>query len=168
MNLIHTLKELKSFCKTGLPHDSKSSAWKRSFETLRKKCDRVPMGASASEKTTNLITLSDEALLAEWEKARRDITTGPELPTAAGMTRQMRMGVPGLTESARGRLRRHHGHGLLAPCSHRLRLDEVWQYRELLHFFVCRVVNIRCKLLSDGLPYAVFYFAALVPWTYFS
>jgi len=36
------------------------------------------MGTSASAKTTNLITLSDEALLAEWEKACRDITTGPE------------------------------------------------------------------------------------------
>ena len=36
------------------------------------------MGTSASEKTTNLITLSDEALLAEWEKVCRDITTGPE------------------------------------------------------------------------------------------
>ena len=59
MNLIHTLKELKNFRKTGLPHDSKSSAWKTSFETLRKKWDQVPTGASASEKATNLITLSD-------------------------------------------------------------------------------------------------------------
>jgi len=78
-----------------------------------------------------------------------------------------------------------------------LRLSEVWQYRELLYFFVWRDVKIRykqtfigvawvifqpimtmgvftiffgrlAKLPSDGLPYPVFYFAALVPWTYFA
>src|SRR5437870_9253581 len=78
-----------------------------------------------------------------------------------------------------------------------LRLHEVWAYRELLYFFVWRDVKIRykqtaigvlwvilqpvlnmlvftlffgrlAKLPSDGLPYPVFYFAALVPWTYFS
>src|SRR5467141_1990436 len=91
MDLIHILKGLKKFRKTGVPYDSKSSAWKRSFETLRKKRDQVPTGASASEKTTNLITLPDEVLLAEWENARRDITTGPEFTTGAGVTRPMRM-----------------------------------------------------------------------------
>ncbi len=78
-----------------------------------------------------------------------------------------------------------------------LRLREVWAYRELLYFFVWRDVKIRYKqtaigvlwvvlqpvltmlvftlffgrlarLPSQGLPYPVFYFAALVPWTYFS
>ncbi len=78
-----------------------------------------------------------------------------------------------------------------------LRLREVWSYRELLYFFVWRDVKIRykqtaigvlwvilqpvltmlvftlffgrlAKLPSQGLPYPVFYFAALVPWTYFS
>src|SRR5437016_1442075 len=78
-----------------------------------------------------------------------------------------------------------------------LRLDEVWQYRELLYFFVWRDVKVRykqtvigiawvimqplmtmgvftlffgrlAKLPSDGLPYPVFYFSALVPWAYFS
>jgi lipopolysaccharide transport system permease protein len=78
-----------------------------------------------------------------------------------------------------------------------LRLREVWNYRELLYFFVWRDVKIRykqtaigvlwvvlqpvlnmlvftlffgrlAKLPSDGLPYPVFYFAALVPWTYFA
>src|SRR3989442_12648686 len=78
-----------------------------------------------------------------------------------------------------------------------VRLREVWAYRELLYFFVWRDVKIRykqtaigvlwvvlqpvlnmlvftlffgrlAKLPSDGLPYPVFYFAALVPWTYFS
>ncbi|HYL64311.1 MAG TPA: ABC transporter permease [Candidatus Methylomirabilis sp.] len=78
-----------------------------------------------------------------------------------------------------------------------VRLAEVWSYRELLYFFVWRDVKIRykqtvigvawvvlqplltmgiftlffgrlAKLPSDGLPYPVFYFAALVPWTYFA
>jgi lipopolysaccharide transport system permease protein len=78
-----------------------------------------------------------------------------------------------------------------------LRLAEVWQYRELLYFFVWRDVKVRykqtvigvlwvviqplmtmgiftiffgrlAKLPSQGLPYPVFYFAALVPWAYFS
>jgi lipopolysaccharide transport system permease protein len=78
-----------------------------------------------------------------------------------------------------------------------LSLGEVWTYRELLYFFVWRDVKVRykqtaigvlwvvlqplltmgvftiffgrlAKLPSNGLPYPVFYFAALVPWTYFS
>src|SRR5437667_6469724 len=78
-----------------------------------------------------------------------------------------------------------------------LRLREVWLYRELLYFFIWRDLKVRykqtvigvawvvlqplmsmgvftiffgrlAKLPSDGLPYPVFYFAALAPWTYFS
>jgi lipopolysaccharide transport system permease protein len=78
-----------------------------------------------------------------------------------------------------------------------LRLGEVWEYRELLYFFVWRDVKIRykqtaigvvwvvlqplltmvvftlffgrlAKLPSLGLPYPVFYFAAVVPWMYFA
>jgi len=78
-----------------------------------------------------------------------------------------------------------------------LRFGEVWAYRELLYFFVWRDVKIRykqtaigvlwvvlqpvlnmlvftlffgrlAKLPTDGLPTPVFYFAALVPWAYFS
>ena len=78
-----------------------------------------------------------------------------------------------------------------------LHLDEVWEYRELLYFFVWRDVKVRykqtaigvvwvilqplltmgvftlffgrlAKLPSQGLPYPVFYIAALVPWSYFA
>jgi lipopolysaccharide transport system permease protein len=74
---------------------------------------------------------------------------------------------------------------------------EIWEYRELLYFLVWRDIKVRykqtaigvawvvlqplmnmviftlifgrlAKLPSDGLPYPVFYFAALIPWTYFS
>jgi lipopolysaccharide transport system permease protein len=78
-----------------------------------------------------------------------------------------------------------------------LRLRDVWAYRELLFFLVWRNLKVRykqtaigvvwviiqpilsmgvftlffgrlAKLPSDGLPYPFFYFAALVPWTYFA
>src|SRR5277367_6247886 len=78
-----------------------------------------------------------------------------------------------------------------------LRLPELWAYRELLYFFIWRDVKVRykqtvigvawvviqplltmgvftlffgrlAKLPSDGLPYPVFYFSALVPWTHFA
>jgi lipopolysaccharide transport system permease protein len=78
-----------------------------------------------------------------------------------------------------------------------LRLREIWDYRELLYFFVWRDIKVRykqtaigilwvvlqplltmlvatlffgrlAKLPSQGLPYSVFCFAGLVPWTYFS
>jgi len=78
-----------------------------------------------------------------------------------------------------------------------LGLRDVWDYRELLYFFVWRDIKVRyrqtvigaawvvvqplatmviftlflgrlAKLPSQGLPYPVFYFSALVPWTYFS
>jgi lipopolysaccharide transport system permease protein len=78
-----------------------------------------------------------------------------------------------------------------------LHLRELWAYRELLYFFVWRDVKVRykqtavgvlwvvlqpliamgvftiffgrlAKIPSEGLPYPVFYFAALVPWAYFS
>jgi lipopolysaccharide transport system permease protein len=78
-----------------------------------------------------------------------------------------------------------------------LRLHELWEYRELMYFFVWRDVKVRykqtvigvlwvvlqplmtmgvftiffgrlAKLPSQGLPYPVFYFAALVPWSYFA
>ena len=78
-----------------------------------------------------------------------------------------------------------------------LDLQEIWQYRELLYFLVWRDVKVRykqtaigitwvllqplltmaiftiifgyfAKLPSDGLPYSIFAYAALLPWTYFS
>src|SRR5215475_13433583 len=74
---------------------------------------------------------------------------------------------------------------------------ELWAYRELIYFFVWRDIKIRYKqtaigaawavlqplltmvvfslffgkfaqLPSDGLPYPIFYYSALLPWTYFS
>jgi len=76
-------------------------------------------------------------------------------------------------------------------------LHEVWRYRELLYFFVWRDVKVRykqtvlgitwaviqplfamfifafffgrvAKLPSDGLPYPLFAYAGLLPWTFFA
>jgi len=76
-------------------------------------------------------------------------------------------------------------------------LGEMWDYRELLYFFVWRDIKIRYKqtaigaawavlqpfltmlvfslffgklahIPSEGLPYPVFYYSALLPWMYFA
>jgi len=78
-----------------------------------------------------------------------------------------------------------------------LRLHELWEYRELLYFLVWRDIKVRYKqtalgaswaiiqpvftmlvfslffghlgkIPSDGIPYPIFSFAALVPWTFFA
>jgi lipopolysaccharide transport system permease protein len=78
-----------------------------------------------------------------------------------------------------------------------LRLRDLWQYRELLYFLVWRDIKVRYKQTvlgaawaiiqpfftmvvfsiffgrlantpSDGIPYPIFSYAALVPWTFFA
>lgn len=78
-----------------------------------------------------------------------------------------------------------------------LKLNELWEYRELLYFLIWRDIKIRykqtalgaawaiiqpfftmvvfslffgrlAKVPSDGIPYPIFSFAALVPWTFFA
>ena len=78
-----------------------------------------------------------------------------------------------------------------------LNLHEVWEYRELLYFLVWRDLKVRykqtaigvgwvviqpfmtmvvftlffgrlAKIPSEGLPYPLFYYSALLPWTYFA
>jgi lipopolysaccharide transport system permease protein len=78
-----------------------------------------------------------------------------------------------------------------------LRLRELWEFRELLYFLTWRDIKVRykqtilgaswaiiqpvmtmvvfnlffgqlAKVPSDGLPYPIFSYAALVPWTFFS
>jgi lipopolysaccharide transport system permease protein len=78
-----------------------------------------------------------------------------------------------------------------------LKLHELWEYRELLYFLIWRDVKVRYKqtalgaawaviqpfftmvvfslffgklarMPSDGIPYPLFSFAALVPWTFFA
>lgn len=90
------------------------------------------------------------------------------------------------------RTRREPSKGWALP-----KLRELWEYRELLYFFVWRDIKVRyrqtvmgalwaiiqpfftmvifslffgrlAKIPSDGLPYPVFSYAALVPWTFFA
>ena len=78
-----------------------------------------------------------------------------------------------------------------------LRLSELWEYRELLYFLTWRDIKVRykqtvlgaawaiiqpiftmlvfslffgklAKMPSDGIPYPLFAYAALVPWTFFA
>lgn len=78
-----------------------------------------------------------------------------------------------------------------------LKLRELWEYRELLYFFTLRDIKVRYKqtaigaawaviqpllsmliftlifgrlgkMSSDGLPYPIFSFCGLVPWTFFA
>ncbi|MFC1623849.1 ABC transporter permease [Candidatus Omnitrophota bacterium] len=78
-----------------------------------------------------------------------------------------------------------------------INLDEIWRYRELLYFLTWRDVKVRykqtvlgvawailqpffimvvfslffgrlAKIPSDGIPYPIFSYAALVPWTFFA
>lgn len=78
-----------------------------------------------------------------------------------------------------------------------LRLHELWEYRELLYFLIWRDIKVRykqtalgaawaiiqplftmvvfslffgrlAKIPSDGIPYPIFSYAALVPWTFFA
>jgi lipopolysaccharide transport system permease protein len=78
-----------------------------------------------------------------------------------------------------------------------LELHEVWKYRELLYFFIWRDIKVRykqtiigtawaiiqpfftmvvfslffgwlAKIPSDGIPYPIFSYAALVPWMFFA
>jgi lipopolysaccharide transport system permease protein len=78
-----------------------------------------------------------------------------------------------------------------------LRLDKLWEYRELLYFFMWRDIKVRykqtvmgaswaiiqplftmvifslffgrlAKVPSEGVPYPIFSYAALVPWTFFA
>jgi lipopolysaccharide transport system permease protein len=79
----------------------------------------------------------------------------------------------------------------------KLNLDELWQYRDLIYFLLWREINGRykqmalgslwlvlqplyaivlntlvfgvlAKLPSDGLPYPLFNYAAMLPWTFFA
>ena len=78
-----------------------------------------------------------------------------------------------------------------------LKLDELWEYRELLYFLTWRDIKVRYKqtvlgaawaiiqpfftmvvfglffgrlagIPSDGIPYPIFAYAALVPWSFFA
>src|SRR6266478_2373007 len=78
MGIVRKIKVMIGSDSAGMPEEGRSEAWQLPYETLRKKWVEVPTTATGTQKTTNFLGLPDDALLAEWEMARRDITTGPE------------------------------------------------------------------------------------------
>ena len=78
MGVVGKLKAMIASNSAEAPLDGKSSAWEQPYETLRKRWDAVPTATAVFESTAELNALSDVALLAEWERARKDITTGAE------------------------------------------------------------------------------------------
>lgn len=78
MGLVRKMRAIIGSDLAGEPSDGKGASWQLPYETLRKKWVEVPVTSTAAQKTTRLIELPDAALLAEWEAARKDITTGPE------------------------------------------------------------------------------------------
>jgi hypothetical protein len=79
MGLARRFKVMIGSDSAGMPSEGKGPAWENQYETLRKRWGTVPTATSVFESTTKLTALSDEALLVEWERARTDITTGPEV-----------------------------------------------------------------------------------------
>jgi lipopolysaccharide transport system permease protein len=100
--------------------------------------------------------------------------------------------MPAAAEAAEHFLRIQPSHGWVS-----LQLKELWAYRELLYFLVWRDIKVRykqtalgagwaiiqplftmlvfslffgklAKVASDGIPYPIFSYAALVPWTFFA
>ncbi len=99
--------------------------------------------------------------------------------------------------AAIGQAQRYHIHIAPSRGWVSLKLREMWEYRELLYFLVWRDIKVRykqtvlgaawaiiqpfftmvvfslffgrlAKVPSDGIPYPIFSYAALVPWTFFS
>ena len=78
MGLVRKFKVMIGSDSAGMPSEGKGPAWENPYETLRKRWGAVPTATSVFESTTKLMALPDEALLVEWERARTNITTGPE------------------------------------------------------------------------------------------
>ena len=116
--------------------------------------------------------------------------TKPQSPGVAAAA--IKGDVPTIVPHNPPRTRREPSKGWALP-----KLRELWEYRELLFFFVWRDIKVRyrqtvmgalwaiiqpfftmvifslffgrlAKIPSDGLPYPVFSYAALVPWTFFA
>ena len=72
-------QKFKAWLQPEFRPDAADASWDRPYEKLRKRWVEIPTNTSASGrvKTSSLVTLSDEALLAEWEKSRDQTSSGP-------------------------------------------------------------------------------------------
>ena len=78
MGLVRKFRAIIGSDLAGEPSDGKSASWQLPYENLRKRWNAVPTTRAEFESTAKQIDLPDQQLLASWEKARADITTGPE------------------------------------------------------------------------------------------
>jgi lipopolysaccharide transport system permease protein len=118
------------------------------------------------------------------------MTSDQEIPLVTSTTDSMRL--PAAVTADQAVIRLEPPHGWVG-----LKLPELWQYRELIYFLTWRDIKVRykqtalgaawaviqpfftmlvfsvffgrlAKMPSDGIPYPIFAYAALVPWTFFA
>ncbi len=77
MNELRKIKRLISARRSSQWSSGKYD-WQKPFDTLRHKWVEVPTTRSGRKSTADLLSLSDQELLAEWTTSRQDITTGSE------------------------------------------------------------------------------------------
>jgi 2-polyprenyl-3-methyl-5-hydroxy-6-metoxy-1,4-benzoquinol methylase len=77
MGLVHKIKAIIESSTSSEPPAGKSDAWDLPYETLRKKWINVPVTKMDRMKTTDLLELSNQELINQWERAREEITSGP-------------------------------------------------------------------------------------------
>jgi len=82
MNLLQRIKAVIGTDLAGLPSEPSNAtvSWEKPYETLRKRWVNVPVTTLDRMKTTDLLSLTDQQLLDQWEKAREEITTGAGFP----------------------------------------------------------------------------------------
>jgi len=78
MNLRHAIKTMIAPRNEAPPAEVSKTAWEKPFEVLRNRWDSVPTATAVFERTSELLSLPDHALLEHWENARADITKGTE------------------------------------------------------------------------------------------
>jgi hypothetical protein len=80
MGLVRKFRAMVGSDLAGEPSDGTGTSWQLPYETLRKRWNAVPTTREIEgvQSTKSVLELADGALLAAWDKARLDITTGPE------------------------------------------------------------------------------------------
>ena len=121
MDLIHTLKVLKNSRKTGVPYDSKSSAWKHRSKLSGKSGIKFQRERPLRRKPPICSLYLMKHCSRNGKRLAWTLPPDPNLLTAAGVTRPMRMGC-----AARKSWRLSGGHNW-----RRLLVHEFSEHRDL-------------------------------------
>src|SRR5882762_12037969 len=79
--MIRMIRKLKTLVGAGGPRFvpyGRPVDWQKPYETLRAKWIEIPITNEEMLSTAELLALPDDALLAKWEKSRKETTVGPE------------------------------------------------------------------------------------------